>query len=397
MSKKKIFIICLLILISTAVVVFFIFTTEPTAVSEGATKKTAMLVNVEQVKTGNYQPIFVATGNVRPVEDVQLNPLVNGPIISRSENFVPGGIVKEGETLLEINPADFQNQLELRKSELQQAQTNLEVEQGRQEIAQQDLALIGGDSLSTHQKNLVLRQPQLSAVKANVQSAQASVNQAKLNLERTKVKAPFDAQVISQNVTVGAQVDNTTNLGRLVGIYEYWVEINVPITQLKWLSFSNRNDKKATQVKIYNPKSWGQSAYREGDLYTQIGALNQETRLARLLVKVLDPLGLNSDTEQIPQLIIGSFVEAHVKAAEIKNVIRLNRDYLRSNNTVWVMKEGKLSIRKPEIMLMDASFAYIKDGIKDGEMIVTSNISTVTDGVALRTSEQESNDQNNSK
>ena len=390
MSKKKILIVCLLILLVTVAVVSLIFSTEPTAKSEGATKKTAMLVSVKKVEREDHQPVFVVTGNVRPVEDVQLNPLVNGPIVRRSPNFIPGGIVWKGETLLEINPQDFKNALELRKSELQQAQTDLAVEKGRQEIAQQDLALVGGDSLSMQQKKLVLRQPQLSAVKANVRSARAAVEQAKLNLDRTKVKAPFDAQVISQNVTVGAQVDNTTNLGRLVGIYEYWVEINMPIRQLKWLSFADRDKKNPTDVTLYNKSSWGRSAYRKGHLYTQIGALDQQTRLARLLVKVKDPLGLNTEKTKLPQLIIGSFVEAHVKASKIENVIKIDRDFLRSENTVWVMKDGELSIRKPEIVLMDQKFAYIKKGIADGEKIVTSNISTVTDGVALRTSGQQS-------
>ena len=393
MSQKKIILICLVILLVSAGIVYATIITEPTAKSEGATKKTAMLVSVQSSKKGNYNPVFKSTGTVAPVEDVQLNPLVNGPIIKRFKSFAPGEIVKKGQTLLQINPADLKNNLALRQSELQQAKTNYQVELGRQAIAEQDLQLIGGDSLSESQQELVTRKPQLSAVKANVASAQAAVDQAQLDLKRTQVKAPFDAQVISQNVTTGAQVDQSTNLGRLVGIYEYWVEVNLPTSYLKWISFED--DRKESKVQIFNPSDWGNSAYRKGKLHAKIGSLNEQTRLARILIKVQDPLALRSANKDKPELLIGSFVEVDITGNIIKDVIRVDRDHLRSNNTLWVMENGKLSIRQPKIVLLDSKFAYVAEGLKDGEKLITSNISTVTEGIAVQTEESESDEEQN--
>jgi len=393
MSQKKIILICLVILLVSAGIVYATIITEPTAKSEGATKKTAMLVSVQSSKKGNYNPVFKSTGTVAPVEDVQLNPLVNGPIIKRFKSFAPGEIVKKGQTLLQINPADLKNNLALRQSELQQAKTNYQVELGRQAIAEQDLQLIGGDSLSESQQELVTRKPQLSAVKANVASAQAAVDQAQLELKRTQVKAPFDAQVISQNVTTGAQVDQSTNLGRLVGIYEYWVEVNLPTRYLKWISFED--DRKESKVQIFNPSDWGNSAYRKGKLHAKIGSLNEQTRLARILIKVQDPLALRSANKDKPELLIGSFVEVDITGNIIKDVIRVDRDHLRSNNTLWVMENGKLSIRQPKIVLLDSKFAYVAEGLKDGEKLITSNISTVTEGIAVQTEESESDEEQN--
>ena len=393
MSQKKIILICLVILLVSAGIVYATIITEPTAKSEGATKKTAMLVSVQSSKKGNYNPVFKSTGTVAPVEDVQLNPLVNGPIIKRFKSFAPGEIVKKGQTLLQINPADLKNNLALRQSELQQAKTNYQVELGRQAIAEQDLQLIGGDSLSESQQELVTRKPQLSAVKANVASAQAAVDQAQLDLKRTQVKAPFDAQVISQNVTTGAQVDQSTNLGRLVGIYEYWVEVNLPTRYLKWISFED--DRKESKVQIFNPSDWGNSAYRKGKLHAKIGSLNEQTRLARILIKVQDPLALRSANKDKPELLIGSFVEVDITGNIIKDVIRVDRDHLRSNNTLWVMENGKLSIRQPKIVLLDSKFAYVAEGLKDGEKLITSNISTVTEGIAVQTEESESDEEQN--
>lgn len=364
---------------------FLIYSTEPTAKSEGATKKTAMLVSVQKVKKGSFIPEFVATGTVQPLEDVRLNAQVSGQIIERSPEFVPGGLVKKGEVLLKINPADYRNQLELRKSELLQAKTDLEVEMGRQNIAKKDLALVGGDSISGKQKDLVLRQPQLKAVKARVQSARASVNQARLNLKRTSVEAPFDAKVIEQNVTLGSQVSTQSNLGRLVGIDYFWVNITLPLNKVQWLSFPKNDSEKGAEVRIKNTTSRDTEEYRTGYLYREIGALDRQTRLARILIRVKDPLANKKSNQGKPKLTIGEFVETQIQAEKIDDVVQLDREFLRGNKTVWVMEDGKLAIRDVKIKLMDANYAYITDGLRGNENVVTSNISTVTNGVLLRT------------
>ncbi len=395
MNKRKILIICLGILVVTVVVLYFIFSTEPTASSDSATKQSAMLVEVVQAESGDYQPVIIATGTVQPVEDVILSPLVNGQVIRRAPAFSPGGFVKEGAVLLQIDPSDYRNTLELRKSELSQAQTNFEMEMGRQEVAEQDLKLAGMDSLSGQQRSLVLRKPQLDAVKASIEAARAAVEQGQLNLSRTTIRAPFDAHILSQNVTEGSQVAPGDNLGRLVGSENYWVILNVPVNDLQWLQFPKSENEKGSVARIKNTSGWQKETYREGYLDRQVGALDDQTRLARVLVKVPDPLSRDQDNIDKPELMIGAFVEAELLGTELKNVVRINRDFLRNNQTVWVMENGKLSIREVDIILTDAEYAYISNGLKAGEQVVTTNLSTVTEGVDLRT-QQDSVSGNNS-
>ncbi len=373
------------ILLAAAVVTLFIFMTEPTASSEGATKKTAMLVETIPAERGTFKPILVVNGNVEPVEDIMLSPLVGGEVLRRSSAFVPGGFVKKGTVLLQIDPSDFRNVLELRKSELLQAQTDLDVEMGRQQVARQDLALVGGDTLTSEQKSLVLRQPQLNAVKANIQAAKAAVSQAELDLARTTIRAPFDAHILSQNVTAGSQVAPGDNLGRLVGTENYWVSLTVPVGELRWLSFPDSDEEKGSEVKITNTGAWNSGTFRRGYLAKQVGALDDQTRLARVLVKVYDPLARTPQNEGKPELMIGAFVEARIEAEAIEDVIRLNRDYVRTNQTVWVNENGKLSIRKVNILLTDANHAYITEGLEENEQVVTTNLSAVAEGLGLRT------------
>ena len=391
MNNKKVIWICLAILLGGILVTTLIFSTEPEAQQEGATIETAILVDVVTAEKGTFAPTIVATGTVQPVEDVVLSPLVPGQIIRRDPAFTPGGFVKKGEVLLQIDPADYQNTLELRKSELLQSETTLATEMGRQQIAEQDLQLINNDSLfgdnplSDNETQLVLRKPQLNAVKATIEAARASVNQAELNLERTTIRAPFDAHILSQNVTVGSQVAQGDDLGRIVGTDSYWVTATVPVSRLQWLKFPESNSEKGSLVHIENPSAWTTGASRTGYLDRQIGALDAQTRLARVLVRVEDPLATSKALEGAPKLMIGTFVEVNIEADSIPNVVRMDRNLVRSNQTAWVMKGELLEIRELDIILTDNEYVYVQSGLEEGDKIVTTNLSTVTNGIELRT------------
>ncbi|MBD3407384.1 MAG: biotin/lipoyl-binding protein, partial [Candidatus Lokiarchaeota archaeon] len=165
MNKKKTILISAIVLLVGGVVTTLIFLTEPTATRVTATKETAMLVDVKEVRQGAYQPIIVATGTVQPAKEIILRPRVGGMIVQLSSSFTPGGYVKKGQKLLQIEPADYRNELKLRNSELEQAQADLNIEMGRQDVAEKDYQLLD-KNLTDENKDLVLRKPQLNAVRS---------------------------------------------------------------------------------------------------------------------------------------------------------------------------------------------------------------------------------------
>ncbi|MDZ7755913.1 efflux RND transporter periplasmic adaptor subunit [Rhodohalobacter sp.] len=369
-------------MLAGAAIILLIFNTEPEAQRTGATKETAMLVNTVQVEKGNFTPTISAMGTVVPSQDITLSPRVSGEIIQLSENFTPGGYIEEGEMLMQIDPADYQNALQQRRSELEQAKTDLTIEMGRQNVARQDYELLD-DSLENENKALVLREPQLNAARSDVQSAEAAVEQAKLNLERTTIRAPFDAYILSRNVNVGSQVTPSDNLARLVGLETYWIETTVPLRDLRWIDIPE-NGNGGSPVTIRNRTAWNDGEHRKGNLFRLVGALENETRMARVLVEVPDPHGYLSENGDQPRLMIGSFVEANIQARELRDVVRLNRDYIRQDDTIWVNENDTLRIRNAEILFRDANYAYITEGLQDGEQVVTTNLTTVVDGSPLR-------------
>ncbi len=370
---------CVVVVALAAGAVVWINQTEPTAERGGATRKTAALVETTTVRRGSYRPQIQVLGLVEPARDIVLSPRVSGQIIGVDAAFMPGGIVEAGQPLLEIDPADFENALAMRRSDLEQAKAELAIEQGRQSVAQQEFELLD-ESISAANQALVLRQPQIDAIRARVHAAQAAVAQAELDLQRTRITAPFDAQIIRRSCNVGSQVARGDELARLVGVDEYWVMATVPLRHLRWIAMPEQDDE-ASAVRLRNPGTWEPDAYRTGRVERMIGTVDDQTRLARVLITVPDPLSRRGDD---PPLVLGSLLDTHIRGRTIENVIRLSRDHVHEGDTVWVMAEGRLSIREATVVFRDALFAYIREGLETGDQVVTTGLATVVEGLALR-------------
>ena len=52
-------------------------------------------------------------------------------------------------------------------------------------------------------------------------------------------------------------------------------------------------------------------------------------------------------------------------------------EFVRDQDTVWVMKDDKLEIRDTDIVFRDDRYAYIRSGLNEGEDVVTSTLATV--------------------
>jgi RND family efflux transporter MFP subunit len=370
---------CVGILAGSAAAIVIINRTEPTAERVEATRKSAALVETVSVTRGTYSPTLEVLGTVQPAQDIVLSPRVSGQVVELSPKFVPGELVRRGELLLRIDPADFENAVSIRESELEQAEASLEIEQGRQALAKKELALLEGTIDDTN-RSLVLREPQIASIRAEVNAAKAAVERAKLDLERSEVYAPFDAQILDRSVNVGSQISPGDELAQLVGVDEYWILASVPVRSLQWIQFPG-DDGDGSPVTLRNPGSWPPGTQRDARVARMIGTLDEQSRLARVLITADDPLGRKHG---VPPLILDTLIETHIQGRPIENVVRLARGYVRDNDTVWVMKDNQLEIRTTEIVFRDAEYAYIREGLEPGDEVVTTTLATVADGVGLR-------------
>lgn len=384
-GRTRTLMVCALILAGAAAAAALAIATEPEAERGGATLETAMLVEVTTAERGDHRPVITATGTVEPSQDVVLRPQVGGAILELGDDFAPGGFVDEGELLVRIEPADYRNVLEQRQGDLRQAMSELEIERARQDVARSGYELVK-EELPADKRDLVLRRPQVEAAEEKVEAARAAVQQARLEIDRATIRAPFTAQVLSRAVGAGSRVEPGDELGRLVGLDSFWVVVTVPVPQLRWITVPRTEGEQGAEVRLRNRAAWPEGVHREGRVFKLIHALDERTRMARLLVTVPDPLALEvaDAAERPPALMVGEFLEVQILGTELRDVIRLEREHVREGDTVWVMEDGALQIREVEVLLRDAEHAYIKSGLEAGDQVVTTNLSTVTEGAKLR-------------
>lgn len=375
--------LCLLIAAGTFGIVRLIYSTQPKAQREGATRRAPALVETVSVTAGDYRPRLDVLGTVEPAREIVLQPRVTGEIVVLSDAFEPGGFVRKGQMLMRLDSKDFLNRVILSESSLTEARAELEVELGRQRAAQKELEIMQVDKpLEDADRALVLREPQVAAAKARVAAAEADLAQAKLDLSRTEIRAPFDAQIVARAVNVGSQVTPNTNLARLVGDEEFWVIASVPLRHLPRIDMAMSADPQSgSMVLLRNRTAWPEGVYREGRVRRLIGEVDQETRLARVLISIRDPLGLKSSERP---LMLGTVVEASIEGQQLEDVVRLERSYVRGDSTVWVFADGKLDVREVRILQEDAGYAYISEGLTTGDSVVTTHLASARTGIELK-------------
>ncbi len=367
-----------------AVLIVAILMLSSTSARRGPPTQEARLVEVTSVSPETVRITIDAWGTVQAARQIELQSQVAGEVRHTGEAFEPGAHIPKGGELLQIDPTDYELAVRQARAELTKARADLALEEGRRAVAEQEFALLAQETgASEDQRRLMLREPQRESARAAVAAAKAALAAAELDLDRTAVKAPFNALVLDRQVNIGTRVSNGAQLATLVDTDTFWVELAVPAANLRWLELPSDGQPGST-VRLYQEKVWGKERYREGRIIRVRGDLDEKGRMARLLVAVDDPLALTDQNQ--PSLLLGAFVRAEITGKELQNVLALERSWLRDDDTLWLMnKEDKLTIRPLQLIYSGSQRVYVQDGVEPGERIVTSELAIPVDGMPLRT------------
>ncbi len=414
------------VLLGAAGAVSSYWLTHKPAAQQRPPQKSAVLVEAVPVSPEEHQVVIDAFGTVVPSRSTPLSARVGGEIEWLSPSFVPGGRFEKGERVAVIDPSDYelalaQAEAEVRRldgvvaqcrsdinrleNQVLQSESNLKLEIGQQSVAQREYELFG-DDVSEEDLELLLRKPQLQTAEAALKAAEAglqtaeaacdaaiasreaaqtAVEKAKLDLERTVIRAPFNAQIRSRAVDLGAQISAGMQLAEIVDTDWFWVEAAVPVSALRWLDVPGLSAKQGSTAWVFYEAAWGPEDHREAEVLRLASELEPGGRLARLIVSVPDPLGLGPEKTGQPALILGAYVRVELHGKTVPDVAAIPRGALRDGNRVWLMlPDGSLEIRNVEPVWGDEDRVYIGDDLREGEMLVTSDLAAPVAGMALR-------------
>lgn len=346
------------------------------------------LVEVIEPTLRDHQTKILAMGDVMAAQSVNLNPRVNGMIISVSKNFIEGGLLKRNEPIVQIDPTDFRLAVRQKQSNLVNAKYNLKVEMGQQTIAQREFELFGSE-LGSQAKELVLRKPHLRAAKAAVDSAQAALEQAELDLKRTVLRAPFNAVVTGRNANIGSWVTSSAGSSPLVQLAStdsFWIDTSLPMDRIRWIAIPGINSNQGAPVKITYEQAWGTGAYRTGVVKRLKPEVEAEGRMAKLIVEVDDPLSLKPGNQNDPPMMLGTLVHVEIAGKTLNDVIELPENAVHDGKTVWLLSDRQ-TLDKVDVapLWAEQKQIYVRaEQLPQNPKIIVSDLAAPVEGMRLR-------------
>lgn len=338
-------------------------------------------VKVRSLQLEDFQVTLRSQGAVRARTESTLIPEVRGRIVSVSPNFQEGAFFEEGEVLLEIDDRDYRAELKVAEASLAQTELALKQEEARYEQARRDWERLNPGVEGTE---LTLREPQLRQARAAVASSQARVETAQLNLDRTKVRAPYAGRILTKSVDVGQFVSTGNQLARIYAVD--YAEVRLPLTasQMDFLALpsiyrgSNPSIENGPLVKLSSSVG-GKTHVWEGRIVRSEGAVDERTRQLFVVAQIENPYGMTVSGR--PPLKVGTFVQAEIEGRTLENVFVVPRGMYRENSYVLLVDdESYLQRRAVDVIWENDESIIVNGGLSSGELLCLTNVPYALEG-----------------
>jgi membrane fusion protein (multidrug efflux system) len=315
-------------------------------------------------------------GRVAAYQISDVRPQVSGVILRRL--FTEGAIVRQGQTLYQIDPSLYQ-------AAGAQAAANLQSARAAAEAA---------GSLATRYRPLaqmeaIAQQDYTNAVaqarQANAAIAQnnAMLRTAQINLRFTRVPAPITGRIGLSNVTEGALVtaDQATALATITRLDPINVDIQQSATELLALRRSMAQGgaaPTAAQVRLTLPD--GSDYGITGTVQFSEVIVNQDTGTVILRARFANPQSI-----LLPGLLVTAhFAQATNTTAFLVPQQAVSRDP-RGNATVWVVGPGNTAIPRTVVTgPTQGAYWVVTQGLAPGDKVITQGIANLRSGAPVR-------------
>ncbi len=362
------------------------------------------LVDVVAVHAKNVPIVIEGFGTVEPRVQVQLVPQVAGKVVKVHPALAAGGFIPANEPVIEIEKADYElavkraeaslasarSAVDQAKASIAEASTQLKIEQAEADIAKAEWE---ADNPNKQADPLLLREPQIRRAKAmvssaqaqraaavaSVQQAEAALDEAKLNLQRTRVTMSYDARVLDESVDLGQYVSPGQPVATLYGVEQVEITVMVDDRDLAWFNAPG-NGRRTSSVKV-SATFAGQQITWPGRLARMGAQVDVRSRLVPVVVEVDRPFDRKADRAPLAP---GMFVKVLIEGRPSGDMIAVPRNAVHNGDTTWVKEDGKLRIAKVKVVHSDRTTAYVTEGLSDGDLVITSLLDAITDGMKIR-------------
>ena len=337
-------------------------------------------------------------GEVAPRTETTLISEVSGQIVAVAPSFVSGGFFKEGELLVRIDPRIYDARLKRAQANVAAAKTQVATENALAGYALEDWHRLNElrndeDWRRQHQghghnkgspSELALRKPQLAAAMAQLESAEAELVEARGDLERTSIRAPYSGMIREKLSDIGQYVRTGDPVAKSFAVD--YAEVRLPLNQadLQFLDLPRGAGTTPVPVTL-TANIAGFDQHWTGQVTRTEGVFDNRTRVLHAVAQVQDPYGIGN--AQGEPLRIGTFVNAEIQGKHAGALFAVPRHALYKGTTVWLVDEdNRLRAAEIGIVRADTDLVYVDRGLKEGDRICITPMEQPLPGMPVRTS-----------
>jgi membrane fusion protein, multidrug efflux system len=303
-----------------------------------------LLVEAQVIKESKLDNKLVVTGSVLPNESLELKSESSGKITSIS--FQEGKAVTKGSLLLEINNDDIEAQLQKQKYNQKLNQDN--------EFRQHKL--LEKDAISQEEYDNALNR--LNTTVADIKILEAQ-------LEKTRIKAPFDGVIGLRYVSLGAYISPSTIVATLYNISPAKIEFAVP---------ARYSAQVKPGEKIFCRVENDLTVY-EGVVYAVEPRIDPETRTLKIRAQADNKSG---------SLLPGQFVKVELILKSQANALLVPTEAVipdQGGKKVYISSAGKAKEVKIETGIRTENSLEVLSGLKAGDTLITTGILQLRQGL----------------
>lgn len=336
-------------------------------------------VEVFTVKTTPVTLTQELPGRISAFRVAEVRARVNGIVLKRL--FTEGSDVKEGQLLYEIDPAPYQTALDSAQATLARAEAQLAAANLKEERYK---TLIGSNAISKQDYDDAVANKRIS--EADVLSAKATVQTARINLTYTKVPSPVAGRIGISQVTEGAyvQTSSATLLATVQQLDRVYVDVTQPSSELLRL----KRDLTSGRLKADKTgKAQVKLVHENGDIHPEEGTLevsdvtvNAMTNSVTIRAIFPNPRG---------DLLPGLFVRARLEEGSNPDAILVPQPAVSRNpkgepTALIVGADNMVELRVLQTPRAVGSQWLVASGLKPGDQVIVSNLQKVRPGIPVK-------------
>ncbi len=386
------------LIIATAILAFIVMNMLAPTVEPAEPRERSWPVSVATVTFQDIRPQQTLFGEVIAGRETELRALVAGTLIETGENFRDGGVVKEGDLLVQIDPFDYQAALDDARARLREAKAKLQSERDGLKIDQQQLDIAERDlerarqlhekgtvsnafldnserTFNTAQWAVTSRTARVEIEAAQVQQRDVALRRAERDLRDTKLIAPFDGYVSSVSAELGKRVGINDRIAVMAGSERLEVKFN--ITDAQFGRLLEVGEEVIGRTITVTWRVGGRPLAYQGTV-TRVGAQIEAQTGGVDVFAVLD-----AAPEDI-RLRPGAFVEVRFPDRAYEQVARLPEGAVFDGDHVYVVADNRLERRDVTVAGYAGDDVFLTGSLEDGERVVISRFAEIGEGVLVQ-------------